>query len=279
MLNEGLIKVPRDLLRSICESVISQFISYAYGFKEHRKYAKKLARVFNVQIDTEFKPVNREIELETTLDGIPERIKSVWNPEYGHLKLVVDWEQKIWRDRPKVNASYEETPEKGLPGYFTINPRSIIEILNSPNFNKDDLVLKIRKFHFSVWHEVSHGVQHNALKWLDPNQVKKERRVRDNPESSPEEKRNEYLTQDVEFDPQIKSRIFLFNEKYENSNINETRKNLAIFTGGIESEEEPDEYFLALKNTDPQKWRKAVKIFYRNYSFDWGSFLKEIYTK
>jgi hypothetical protein len=41
----------------------------------------------------------------------------------------------------------------------------------------------------------------------------------------------------------------------------------------------PDEFFLALKNTDLRKWKKAVKLMYLNYKFDISDLLKSVPDK
>jgi hypothetical protein len=275
---EGLIKIPHDLLKSLCGNIASGYISYLYLFDKHKSDAQTLASKYGVEIDPSFKPMNKEIEINTVLEGLPERMKNAWRLEFGHLRLIIDWEQKIWRDRPKVNASYEETAEKGIPGYFTINPFTWIEAIQT-NYSLDILISLLNKAQYSAWHEASHAVQHNCLKWLDPSQVDKSRIVRDNPESDPEERRSEYLSSRVEFDPQIKTKIFQFQEKYGSDKEN-IHKDLAAFVGAFLQESiEPDEFFVNLKKTDLEKWKKAVGLIYKNYNFDISSLLRFVYSE
>lgn len=272
----GLIKIPNDLLKSLCDHVASQYISYLYTFPEHRADAEKLAGEYGVNIDRSFKPINRDIELNTTLQGLSDRIKNSWKLEFGYLRLIIDWEQKIWGLRPKVNASYEESNEKGIPGYFTLNPRKMIEAVGGENYSLDGIRKIINKAFNSMWHESTHAVQHNALKWIDKSQVQKSREVRNNPNSSTEERRREYLVSYVEFDPQIKTKIDLFMTKYGGDKAN-LLKNLAVFVGGVKVEErKPDEFFEFIKNYDLKRWRKAVNLLYKNYGLDVSSILKGI---
>ena len=274
--SEGLIKVPNDLLRSLCQHIISQYVSYLNTFPDKQKDAQELAQKYGVEVDSNFQPVNQEVELQTVLEGVPERVKSAWKLEFGHLRLVIDWENKIWKDRPKVNASYEESNEHGIPGYFTINPRTLVECVTSADYSIDKIISLINKVAYSAWHEATHAVQHNALKWMDKKQVHKDRTVRNNPESSPEDRRREYLSAQVEFDPQIKTKIYQFNERYGDDQEN-IHKNLAIFVGATQvTEAQPDPFFLALKTTDIKRWKQAVKLMYLNYRFDVSALLNTI---
>lgn len=272
---QGLIKVPSDLLRSLCNHIASQYISYLNLSEDHREDAQTLASKYGVEIDPSFKPLNKDVELNTVLEGVSERMKNAWRLEFGYLRLIIDWEQKIWRDRPKVNASYEENEEKGIPGYFTINPRSWTEAIQS-NYSLDVLVPLLNRVQYSAWHEASHAVQHNCLKWMDPTQVGKSRVIRDNPKSSTKDRRSEYLSAQVEFDPQIKTKIFQFQEKYgcDKKNIH---KNLAVFVGAVLQEGiDPDEFFINLKKNDLERWKKAARLIYKNYDFDISYLLRFI---
>ncbi len=274
-LTEGLIKVPSDLLRSMCDHIISQYVSYMNTIDKCKEDAQILAERYGVQIDPDFQPINKEVELNTVLEGVPERVKNAWKLEFGYLRLIIDWESKIWKDRPKVNASYEESDAKGIPGYFTINPRALIECL-SGDYKIEEVMGIFKKTQYSAWHEASHAVQHNSLKWMDKNQVHKSRTIRDNPESSQEDRRREYLSAIVEFDPQIKTKIYLFNQKYGEDREN-MRKNLAAFVAAVPMDDVPaDGFFSALKKTDLRRWKRAVKLFYLNYQFDISDILRSI---
>lgn len=263
MLGEGLIKIPLDLYRSMLSYILSQYISYINNYD--KEIANKLQKKYGVQIDTSFKPVNKEIELNTTLDGLPQKIKDNWKLEFGYIKLIIDWEYKIWGLRPKVNASYEESSSNGIPGYFTINPRKLIDLLQT-SYNINDIEDILTTLKTTVYHEITHAVQHNSLKWLDKNQVGKSRIIRDNPLSSKEDRRIEYLSAEVELDPTIKSKITQFQKKYSGKDL---QKSLAIFVGAIQMEGETgDEFFLALKKTNMKQWKRAVKKFYLNYDLN-----------
>jgi hypothetical protein len=271
----GLIKIPDRLLKSLCVHVLSQYISYLYSFAERSEEAEYLSQEYNAIIDTTFKPINKDIELNTSIDDLPIELQKSWKLEFGYLRLIIDWEQKIWGARPGVNASYEESNEHGIPGYFTINPRLFIEaIKNNSDINKIKEILD--KVYYSLWHEASHAIQHNSLKWMDRNQVGKSRVVRDNPNSTKEERRKEYLMSYVEFDPQIKTKIYQFMRKYGNDKEN-LLKNLAAFVSAVKIEGiNPDEFFDNLKNYDIRRWKKAVSLFYKNYNLDISSLISSI---
>jgi hypothetical protein len=272
-LAKGLIKVPLDLLKSLCDHIASQYISYLFITGCSGSDVDLLSSKYGIEIDPSFQPLNKEIGLHTSLEGIPEKIKRAWRLEFGYLRLIVDWEQKIWLDRPKVNASYEESAEKGIPGYFTVNPYHWIETIKG-NYVIEDLISILNKVQYSAWHEISHAVQHNGLKWLDPRQVQKSRMIRDNPESSSGECRQEYLSSQVEFDPQIKTKIFQFQEKY-GEDKEKIHQNLSAFVGAsIQEGIDSDEFFIALKETNRYKWKKAIRIIYRNYDFNIASLLE-----
>jgi hypothetical protein len=276
IITEGLIKVPNELLKSLIRHVYSEYLSYMYQNISKRDDAIKLANKLSIDIDKNFKPKNTDIELNIILDGVSDKIKQSWKLEFGYLRLIIDWEQKIWANRPKVNASYEESNEHGIPGYFTINPLSFMDLLKSDKYSMESLIDLFEKIKTSMWHEASHAVQHNALKWLDKNQIGKDRKIRNDPNSSPEDRRREYLSAAVEFDPQIKTKIFQFHKIAEKDPAN-ILKNLAIFVGANQSEDTPpDEFFDAIKKTNIKKWKKAVKLFYLNYGFDVSNLLKTI---
>ncbi len=267
----GLIKIPIDLYKSMLKYIYTQYISYINLYDSY--IASELSERYKVKIDTYFHPDNKYVELNTTLEGLPEKIKNNWKLEFGYLRLIIDWEQNIWKDRPKVNASYEESDTHGIPGYFTINPRKLMELVSS-DASIQDYIEIFNKLATSVYHEVTHAVQHNSLKWLDRNQVGKSRIIRDDPTSPKEAKRREYLTSQVEFDPTIKTKITQFQKKYKGKDL---IKYLPIFVGAIKvNGEEPDEFFNALKLTDIKRWKRAVKKLYLNYDLDIEHILNNI---
>jgi len=277
-LGEGLIKVPSDLLKSLVRHIFGEYLSYMYSLENRRDDAEKLASINSIMIDKNFKPKNSEVELNTVLDGLSDKLKNAWKLEFGYLRLTIDWDQKIWADRPKVNASFEEANAHGLPGYFTVNPRSFMDMLQSEDYSFQKVTSLLEKIKTSMWHEASHAVQHNSLKWMDKSQVAKDRTVRDNPNSSKEDQRKEYLSAAVEFDPTIKTKIFLF-KKIAEKEPESVLKNLAAFVGAANIEgAKQDEFFLALKSTNLKKWKKAVKLFYLNYGFDVSELLKDVPT-
>ena len=61
------------------------------------------------------------------------------NGKIEQCQESIDWEQKIWADRPKVNASYEESDAHGLQGYFTINPKRLIDLMNKVDYTKNEV--------------------------------------------------------------------------------------------------------------------------------------------
>lgn len=271
LIGEGLIKIPTDLYKSMITYILGQYISYINMYD--MEISDKLQKKYSVKIDTSFKPLNKEIELNTTLEGLPQKIKDNWKLEFGHIRLIIDWEYKIWGLRPKVNASYEESSTNGIPGYFTINPRKLIELLQS-TYTIDDIESILTTLKTTVYHEITHAVQHNSLKWLDENAVGKSRIIRDNPLSSKEDRRLEYLSAEVELDPTIKSKIAQFQKKYSGKDLH---KSLAIFVGAIQIEgDSGDEFFLALKKTNMKQWKRAVKKFYLNYDFNIENLLNTI---
>ena len=275
LLLEGLIKVPSSLLKSLVNHIYGEYLSYMYTFEKYKVEAETLSKKYNVVINKKFTPINKDVELNVVMDDVANNIKKSWKLEFGYLRLIIDWEQKTWSNKPKVNASYEESNEHGIPGYFTINPKNLIDLLND-DYDIKKLENIFEKVKTSMWHEASHAVQHNALKWIDKRQVSKERVFRDNPDSSKEDKRKEYLSSVVEFDPQIKTKIFQFRNKYGSDKEN-IRHNLAIFVGAVKvDDKQGDEFFMALKNTDIKRWKKAVKLFYLNYELDVSDLLKTI---
>ena len=271
ILREGLIKIPLDLYKSMMSYILTQYISYINIYDT--SVAGKLQKKYDIKIDKNFSPVNKEIELNTTLEGLPQKIKDSWKLEFGYIRLIIDWEYKIWGLRPKVNASYEESSSNGIPGYFTINPRKLIELLKTEHTIEDieDILTTLKT---TVYHEITHAVQHNSLKWLDKNAVGKSRIIRDNPLSSKEDRRLEYLSAEVEFDPTIKTKITQFQKKFSGKDL---QKSLAIFVGAVQIEgQSGDEFFLALKKTNIKQWKRAVKKFYLNYDLNIENLLNTI---
>lgn len=270
-IGKNLIKVPESLYRALINAVYSQYL--AYIAKTDEALALELSKQFKVDIAQNFKPKNKTIRIDANVEDLPKKMQDNWQLTFGSIRLIIDWEQKIWADRPKVYASYKELNYHGLQGYFTINPRRLIDLL-SGEYTKKDVIEIFRILSSTIYHEATHAVQRSCLKWLDKNQIGKSRIVRDNPNSSEEERRREYLTSEIEFDPTIKSKIGQFQRKYEGQDL---LKSLAIFVGGIAVEgEEPDEFFAALKATDIKKWKKAVKKFYLNYDLKIEKVLLEI---
>jgi len=263
-LAEGLIKVPPEMLKELVTRVYSEYLSYMSTTKggSFLEEAKKIASKYQAKIDPNFKPKNVATQIGG-IDGIPDKVRKLWHYEFGKIDFIIDWDQEFWKDRPKVNASYDEKS-----GTFTINPQAFVNLLNADDYTDkkvEDLFDKVR---YSMWHEASHAVQHNALKWIDKSQVAKSRLVRDNAESSASARRAEYLQSAVEFDPSLKTCIFKFKKIIEANPGNELAK-LAVFVGGIHvDDKKPDEFFAAIKAQDLKKWKKAVKYFYEYYGYD-----------
>jgi len=260
-----------DLYKSMVLYIISEYVSYINLYDP--VVAKELSKKYNVKIEEDFKPFNKDVELDTTLEGLPQKIRDNWKLEFGYIRLIIDCESKIWGLRPKVNASYEESSTNGIPGYFTINPRTLKELC-STKFSISEIESLFATLKTTVYHEITHAVQHNSLKWLDRNQVGKSRIIRDNPLSSKEDRRLEYLSAEVEFDPTIKSKITQFQKKYAGKDL---QKSLAIFVGAIQvGDDKGDEFFLALKKTNMKQWKRAVKKFYLNYELNIDTLLNTI---
>lgn len=264
ILLEGLIKVPSDMIKKLCERIYGEYVSYMWTQTKFKDDAKKLAQKYNVKIDESFKPRNYFTEVTTIFKGLPDKIVKMWKYEFDRLDFMVDWENKYYKDVPKSNATFDEKT-----GQFMINPAKFKEALMDENYNIDNIISILEKVKTSMWHETSHAVQHNALKWIDKNQVGKSRFYRDNPNSTKQERRNEYLTSAVEFDPTIKTKIFDFRDKNKSSDPKEMLKELAIFVGAVlVDNKKPDEFFMALKITDLKRWKKAVKLFYQYFDFN-----------
>ena len=273
-LSEGLIKIPSNIFSSVMKAIYSDYISFIYN-NEYTELATTLARKHNIVVNKNFKLKNEAIDLDIVIDDLPQKVKDSWKLEFGYLKLIIDWEQKIWAGRPKVNASYEESNDKGLSGHITINPLALMTLVEAKELTDKNIDEIFEKLRTSMWHELSHAIQHNSLKWVDVKQVGKSRVVRDNPDSSKSERRNEYLSSLVEFDPTLKTKILKFKPQID-TNPKVTLQNLAIFVGSVkDSNKEPDEFFNALKLTDIKRWKKAVKLFYLNYGFDPSTLLEK----
>lgn len=99
--------------------------------------------------------------------------------------------------------------------------------------------------------------------------------VRSNPDSTAADKRREYLQGQIEFDPQIKTKIGQFQRKYFNKSMTQIElfDKIREFTGAVASDIN-DEFFMAVKVKNYDKWKKAVSVFYRNYDFDIDKYLK-----
>lgn len=271
---EGLIKVPNEMMIALVGRAHREYISYLV-LKGKDEFAKHLAQKYGVIPDSKFEIKNIATDIDTKLNGVSDKVKSIWRTEFGYIRFVIDWEQKIWNGRPKVMASYEESDTHSLPGYFTINPFSFMALVDSEECTLQKLIDIFEKLKSSMWHEASHAIQHNALKWVDPNQVGKSRKFRDDPNSSKEDKRAEYLTAAVEFDPTLKTKIGLFRRKYGNLEGKDILNAMCKFVGAVISDtDKPDEFFITLKQRDFKKWKKAVKLFYLNFGFNIDDLLK-----
>lgn len=272
--NEGLIKIPSSMIDSLIKEILNQYISYLYMMHD-KKNANILAKKYGVEIDYKFKGKNKEIEIDSIIDEVPSKIKDNWKLEFGYIKLLIDWDFEVRDKNSKINASYEESDANGFPGYIIINPSAWINLIDT-EYSLSDLEKALKKVKFSAYHEATHAVQHNSLKWLNKKQVAKSRHLRDNPNSDKKDKRKEYLISQVEYDPQIKTSIHRFQDKY-GEDIDNLRKNIAAFVGAINVEGiKPNEFFITLRNNKIKSWKKAVKLFYQNFNLDISSLLKNV---
>ena len=271
-IGKNLIKVPESLYKTLVNKVFSQYLAYI-NMKDP-VLAQEFSRMYRIPIAGNFKMENETIRINASTEDLPKKMQDNWQLTFGFIRLMIDWEQKIWADRPKVNASYEESDAHGLQGYFTINPKRLMDLMNKVDYTKKEVHEIFKMMSSTLYHESTHAVQHNCLKWLDKNQIGKSRVVRDNPLSSKAERRMEYLSSQVEFDPTIKTKIGQFQREYAGKDL---LKSLAIFVGGITvKDQEPDEFFAALKKTDIKRWKKAVKKFYMNYDLEIEKLLLDI---
>lgn len=266
---EGLIKVPADMMNQLVDRTYTEYLSYMFHNTAHKDDAKELARKYGVAIIQNFKERNVFIEITSLLKGLSPKIINLWKLEFGRLDFMIDWENKYYVNVPKSNATFDEKT-----GQFMINPAKFKELVTSDAYSKNAVESLLEKVKTTMWHEASHAIQHNALKWADPNQVGKSRKFRDDPNSSKKDRRQEYLTSAVEFDPTIKTKIFVFRDKNKDKTGKELLTQMAIFVGAIQASQESDEFFIALKETNFARWKKAVKLFYQFFDINVDNLLK-----
>lgn len=299
-LNEGLIKLPPKLTQLMLDYFIYWYLAFLEGNANADKSyddedqdmiklaLERLAKKHNVpipsQVDIKKSMTNKAVYKRFPVEDLPpqylERVAKVKGPEAmeelkkAHVKFVVSFKK-----HPKIDMD-EDFPQ----GIFYPNPPEII--ISIPNiqiqvprmlellsrFNHTEASRNINFTLGIIEHETTHAVQSMILYLLHPSQYdsktdgKSVRGLRKG-----QAKHEKYFTSNIEFDPMIKSSIRelkgLFG-KYKAVSDKDKKEIFIKYTfsdvasKGISKADDVNRssFFKSLKRSDPDKWKKAVKL-------------------
>lgn len=169
-------------------------------------------------------------------------------------KLIQLLKQKGWNDSIPFVLILDPRNNETYHGNFATDTKKIkittdAEVSNAKAFNEE--TDEIRD---AISHELTHLGQ---LILTDYKSLKNEAGSWSKKEKEPQSK--DYLNQDIEFYPILKDWIKIFNRYSFPSRENQE----AYFKQFVEGEN-PENFFAALKEKEPDKWRKAVKECYKH---------------
>ena len=297
-LTEGLIKLPPKLSQSFLEYFTYWYLAFLEGTAEADKsYDEDDHEMIKVALDRLAKkhgsknPTPGDIKKAMTsravfknfpVEDLPsqylERVAKVKGPEAieelkkAHVKFVV-----AFKPHPKV--------EDGEEGIFYSKPAEIIISIPNMPVNTDKILHLLSLFNHAeasrsinntlgiVEHELMHAVQSMVLFLLHPDQYSNKGSKSVNGLRTQHAKQDKYFTDDIEFSPWVKTSTrelkSIFGKQKANT-AQEKKDLLAKFTYGDvlgkdvskadNKKFERSPFFKSLKRSDPEKWKKAVKL-------------------
>lgn len=263
-LNEQLIAVPEELKNTILDYVFQSYLQYVRenldsSNDKFEPLENLLIRTYQIKESFKIKLDNSEIKFLIKPEDIPQEYRDVWKYKKDHIKLVIDWEQKKWPDRPLVGGVFKKNS-----GKIIINPRLLMDTVKNGSYDFNDYYDAFDKPKFTIWHELTHLMQLKAIIYIDPTQVAKETTgLETQIERMTPEYREKYLQNQLEFDPQIKTSIYrflkLFRRKIKNKNDFKECFNLYTLKGDYGH---GNDFFRVLFAKQPEKWKIAVDELY-----------------
>lgn len=295
ILTEGSIQIPEKQYKEMADAFVYWYAAYFQNFAENELTGKDYSKAKNW-----ISSVCKKYGVDEPSD---DDVESAGAEKYQSIKVkmpVSDWPyigklKKFYPDVEMFGMTFAfriyfkpdpaVLPRKTMARYSNGNIA-----ISIPNHYMDDAYLAqgesrrrailtrdIERALGNIRHELTHAVQFEVLSRLHADQVKSTEDIEIDGMSN-DERTDLYLLSPLEFDPQIKSMATLFKgiELYSKSLLNkyDRRKALGYVTGSDHTELTKGEleeigynvrsrFFLALKKRDPERWKRAVKIFYK----------------
>lgn len=293
---EGLIKLPEKMLKDGQSKIASDICSYvstelgatsrihdsdAEDVKKMIAHVKELAAQYNAPIRHLKKKTRSKYKIDLDIADLPTSYKKNTQIEKEALKLEldIDWDHYQGRLKSlKADASYSDSKGgKIVMGIGSITTMHWETVLKYPAF-VDLFDNRLERIMLNFEHELTHYVQYKVLGDAMNDRFADKREI-DGGRS------DAYYNKDLEFDPLIKSAIGTY-RRYEKDNLEAKlaggrREWVEFFIGtksvprelayklkqGLISGEKyggfvvPSEFFLSLKKHQPDKWKKAIKLF------------------
>jgi hypothetical protein len=269
LFQEGLIPVPQKMMDEIMQGVVHVLISYVESkllkgrkrkYPEHNKKSKEIQKKYGVKPSTWRRGLEL-FEVDYDISDLPQNIQNAFTHERPQLTVWLDFENKIPKDG--WSAKYVDSKNKKPMEAVLVDPEFIKKYIWNDPSDLDYFIAHIKK---SVMHEMSHMVQFRALYKLDS--AYKNRVAPDGD--------SDYYLDPYEFDPQIKTALFDFQNTMRVQNwINKSggslnrrstdeREAIDIYTGVKKpgnSHFGVNRFFLNLKQHNQKAWQLAVKKF------------------
>lgn len=296
ILTEGAIKVPEKQYKQMADAFVYWYMAYFQNFIENdlegkdyskaKNWLKAVCKKYGVD-----EPSDKDVELagnsEYQAVKVPIQMED-W-PYLEKLKKFYPGIEKLSMPPMTLRIYFKMAP--------AILPRKVMArysngkiAISIPNHYMDDAYLAqgdsrrrailtrdLERALGNIRHELTHAVQFEILAKFHTDQIRSTNDL-EVEGLSDEELKDLYLLSPIEFDPQIKSAATMFKgiELYSKSLLNDydRKKALGYVTGGDNKELTKDEleqigynvrsqFFLTLKKKDPDRWKKAVKLFYQ----------------
>jgi hypothetical protein len=247
-----------------------------------KKYGVNPPKPTDVEKTKKTRAVYKNFPVEDLPPSYLERVAKVKGTEAieelkkAHVKFLVSF-----RQHPKIDMD-GDAPQ----GIFYAEPAEIIISIPNMHVKVPKMIQLLSQFNHAeagrsidhtlgiVEHEITHAVQAMVLHLLHPSQYDPNREGRSARGLRKDQaKQDKYYTSDLEFDPWVKTSIRELKNIFSKAKATSAADKKALFTyftyGDVQpkgvskaddGKQQRSAFFKALRRSDPDKWKKAVKL-------------------
>lgn len=251
----GLFEEPKDLYAAMNYWAVCRYFEQVLGRANKKETSKDLQALIKGIQNSNFRPANIISSISTKFP-----LSKIINWKYinadDKTTIVEKLKSKGWKDLISLALIFDPRSSESFSGQFNTETHRIKVIANADVLNIEDFNNEVNEIGDIIKHELTHLAQ-SALQ--DYKNLPNEPGSPFKKEVTPEDKK--YLNEDTEFYPMLKDWILYFNRQRFSSKEDQEEYFKEII--GIKGSD-PIDFFQALKEKEPEKWRKAIKELYKN---------------